>query len=210
MALTLPGHLKPSTCNSATSPKTGVYYRRRDIDGVTGTLPDLIQELAKLRRSEVIRRLVVLMRWVDAQGGMTLQKQLCLQPWHGQGCQFWPLLVPEKPTEGLRGGDGRATTAGLRASRSRAFAVFHDSVGCSQKGCHFGRPVGTTVPENILVGPNALHLMLRAFGSTRMCHGYGTSGAFQIARVVPNEVAADTRRSRPFSEPPTKLPYLKR
>jgi hypothetical protein len=50
-------------------------------------------------------------------------------------------------------------------------------VAYSQKGHHFGSPVGTTFPECILVGPNALRLMLRAFGSTRLCHGSGTSCA---------------------------------
>jgi hypothetical protein len=65
-------------------------------------------------------------------------------------------------------------------------------VGCSQKRYHFGRPPSTTAPESILVVPNALHFVLRAFGTTRMCHAYGTSGALQIARVVPNEVVTDS------------------
>jgi len=51
--------------------------------------------------------------------------------------------------------------------------------------------VGTILPESILVGPNALHPMLRAFGSTRLCHAYGTSGALQTEIVVPSEGVTD-------------------
>ena len=40
-------------------------------------------------------------------------------------------------------------------------------VGCSRKVYHSGRPPGTSARESILVGPNALHFMLRAFGPTQ-------------------------------------------
>ena len=96
-------------------------------------------------------------------------------------------LLPGARVQVLHGPDSAA-------DRSRVMiAPIGQVVGCSQKGYHFGRPVGTTLPESILVGPNALHLMLRAFGPTRMCHGYGTRGTLQIARVVPNQVVTDTR-----------------
>ena len=48
-----------------------------------------------------------------------------------------------------------------------------------------------TFSENILVGPNALHFTLRAFGSTRMCHQRDTGGTRLVARVVPKSVITD-------------------
>ena len=65
-------------------------------------------------------------------------------------------------------------------------------VGCSRKVYHSGRPPGTSARESILVGPNALHFMLRAFGPTRMCHHRDTGGTRLIAKVVPNAVVTDT------------------
>ena len=65
-------------------------------------------------------------------------------------------------------------------------------VGCSQKGHHFGRPVSTTLPEDILVGPNALHFTLRAFGSMRMCHADVTGGTLVAAKVVPSPTVTDS------------------
>ena len=49
-------------------------------------------------------------------------------------------------------------------------------VGFSQRGYHFGSPLSPTFPA-ALVDPNALHRVLRAFGSTRVLHGGTTGGA---------------------------------
>ena len=50
----------------------------------------------------------------------------------------------------------------------------------------------TTLLESILVGPNALQFMLRAFGSMRMCHADVTGGTLVAARVVPKPIVTDT------------------
>src|SRR5262245_27084749 len=95
--------------------------------------------------------------------------------------RFRLVLIRRKPP-------GHLTEPMLKLCQTITLGIF---VGCSQKGYHFGRPGGTALPESILVGPNALHLMLRAFGSTRMCQACDTCGAFAIAKLVPTAVATD-------------------
>jgi hypothetical protein len=104
--------------------------------------------------------------------------------------------VEEKtpPIKPLAGKGKRGVVAG-EATPRRPIAA--QAVGYSQKGHHFGRPVGTTLPESILVGPTALHLMLRAVGSTRLCHASDTSGAHQIGIVVPSKGVTDTQALGP-------------
>ena len=58
--------------------------------------------------------------------------------------------------------------------------VIPPRVGFNQDGYHFGRPVWTTLPESIVVDPNALRFVLRAFGSTTMC--------LPVSRVAPTRL----------------------
>jgi hypothetical protein len=62
-------------------------------------------------------------------------------------------------------------------------------VGNSQEGYHFGSPVVPALPESILVGTNALHFVLRAFVSTRMCYACVTGGTRSLKYWYPTKLS---------------------
>lgn len=61
-----------------TSPMFGVYFTLRQVAGRSATVADLMQALAKLKRSDVVRWLTALSGWIDAEGGLDLPNQLTL------------------------------------------------------------------------------------------------------------------------------------
>ena len=70
----------------------GVYYRLSDVTGKSVSVAQLVQALGKLKRSEVIRQLVVLLSSVNGEGGNELGNQLrmaevWLSPEHRSGLQ---------------------------------------------------------------------------------------------------------------------------
>ena len=72
-----------------------------------------------------------------------------------------------------------------------------DVVVSSQKGYHSNSDWGPPLPVSILVGPTALHSVLRAVGSTRMCHDHVTGGTLPAGILVPTRGVTDKRS---FSE----------
>ena len=99
---------------------------------------------------------------------------------------------PRRVRLGATEGSVKAGRGGFTRPRDTYYTFTdHRKCGRTQKGYHFGRPVESTLPQCILVGPNALHLMLRAFGSARLRHACVTSGALPTERVVPSRGVTD-------------------
>ena len=78
MALFIPRHLADQPRRARTAPIFGVYYGLHDITGQRVAPADLFLTLGKYRRSDVIRWIAALSRWVAEDGGILPQNQLAM------------------------------------------------------------------------------------------------------------------------------------
>jgi hypothetical protein len=66
------------------------------------------------------------------------------------------------------------------------------------------------LPESILVGTNALHFVLRAFVSTRMCHACVTGGTRSLKYWYPTKLSLTTGNRYNLRNPHNdRTPYAK-